>query len=419
MTVRRLARAWALQGVTWYGLTEVALRIVLEGALVLALALAGVPWPLLVAAWIAAHTLAWFVLYGGFHLAWKLAHLAAGRPRLEAHVARLRDRLPRSRAFRVVLLRGGFARGDVDDRSDIDLVLVPHARIGSKVLGVLRMWSLRVDAIAHRVPVEVRWLDAERYVPYHMAGETPIVLSDRPPRPEGVGTLLTFSGIDGSGKTTIAKRVVASLLAARVDVVRLWAHRQAWFKPTKGPDWGLAVMFESYWKRLGRHMDELHDHHRVRFLYDVLTVADYVYVRARLLVLLRPGSVVLCDRYVADVIAYLKGWGPLHPSLEGLLVGLAREPDLAILFQLEPHRALERKAENPIEQLQGFAAEFRRLQERLRLVSVDASRPTDEVFAQVAAVLRDRLGLPVARDASPADGLVPGVRPIADIGEGA
>jgi len=406
VTWRRLAKAWAFQGVTWYGLTEVTLRVVVEGTFVLALAVAGIAWPVVLVAWLLFRTVAWFSLYGGFHLAWKLFHLSAGRARIEAHLGRLRGRLVQRNEFRLVLLRGGIARGDFDDRSDIDLVFVPDARLVAKIAGVLRMWAFRVDAMVRRVPVEARWLDAERYVPYHVVGETPIVLAQRAEAPRTDGTLVTFSGIDGSGKTTVAKRVVATLLAMDVDVVRFWAHRQAWLKPARGPDWGLAVLFESLWKRLGHRMDDMEGHRHVRFLYGLFTLADYAYVRFRLLLMLRPGAVVLCDRYVPDVIAYLKSWGPLNPSLEGLLVGLSREPDLAILFELDPLRALERKRENSLEQLEGFAAEFARLKERLRLVAVDASGSVDEVYAQVSRTLVERLGFPLAGPSVRADARV-------------
>ena len=406
---RRLLRAWALQGVTWYGLMEIAMRGILEGSLVIALAIAGFPLLSILVAWLLFHTAAWFVLYGGFHLTWKLLGLAAGTARIEAHVDRLRTRTPRARSWQTVILRGGVARGDLDDRSDIDLLLVPKAAMLRKVAGILHLWTIRVESILRRVPVEARWIDSPKYVPYHLQGEPIVVLAETArPVPLGRlgdrGLLVTFSGIDGSGKTTVAKQVVVNLRAEGVDITRFWAHRQAWLRPSVGPDLGLAVLFESYWKRLGRGMEDLRQHGRVRSIYDALTVLDYVYVRLRLVRMLRPHTVVLCDRYVADVITYLKAWGPLRPSLEGILVGLSREPDLAILFELTPQLALERKAENPEQQLAAFAREFEALTPKLGLVSVDAGNPVDQVVAEVLRLLAVRLGL--------ASGSQPKVQPL-------
>lgn len=404
----KLVRSWCIQGIGWYALTEVAARTVLEASVVLAMAAAGVRGLSLVAGWLLAHTLLWFLLYGGFMRIWIVFGLSTRVPHLEAQLSRLRGRAGRQRLFRLVFLRGSASRRELNERSDIDVCVVPDPGVRAHALGVLALWGLRLEAVLRRYPVEARWLDAERYVPYHVIEETPLVLFRRQERPESwrerlanQGILLAFSGIDGSGKTTVAKRLIASLRAEGFHAEKFWGHRQAWVKPRSGPDLGLAVLFESLWRRIGRQVPEFERHPSVKIAHDLLNVVDYVYVRWRVSDSLRPNTILLCDRYVADVIAYLRTLGPLKVTIEGLLLGLSREPDIAILFHIDPKAALARKQENTLEELDRFTREYIALRDFLGLEVVDASGSVDDVYAQVARILKSRLDWDVTAPPDP------------------
>ena len=397
---RKLVRSWFIQGIGWYALVEVAARALLEGGFVLAMVLMGLPWVALLAAWPVFHTAAWFVLYGGFMRTWIVLGVSRDLATLEAHQRRIAERLWRTSLFALTFFRGSSGRQRMNARSDIDVCLVPLGTSRARILGLLFLWGLRVESLVRRIPVEARWLDLPRYAPYHVIGESPLIVTrdsaDRRPPAERLardGILIAISGLDGSGKTTVARRVVAGLRQRGLDATYIWGHRQALLKPEIGPDISAGVLFESLWKRLGRKMDDLRRHGIAKFLYDVLTSLDYVYVRWKIALLLRPGTVVVSDRYVADVIAYLKSWGRLRITIEGLLVGIAPEPDVGILFEIEPEVALLRKTENSPAQLRRFAEEYASLKTFLGLVPVDASRSVDEVYAQVARVLVERAGL--------------------------
>jgi dTMP kinase len=399
---RRLAGLWLRQGLSWYALTEVALRVLLEGGFVLVLLLAGAPVAIAVLAWLGFHTVAWVVLYGGFFMIWKVAGTTTRVERLRVHrdwiVRGLEARTP----FRLAFLRGSAARDDLHEGSDLDFLFVGDRSIAWKVAGVLAVWRLRAASVVRRIPLEARWVDSESALAYHLRGETPRLVARRSRPDDDVsrrlarrGLLVTFSGIDGSGKTTLARRLVDALRAEGHDAMYFWGHWRAWYMASSGPDLGLGVLYRSLWKRLGRSMDELERHPGAKFLFDAFTSFDYVYIRWRIAAIARPNRILVTDRYVADLLAYLRSQGPVKESLEGLVIGMSVPADLSFVFALDPRLALERKRERPLAQLVRFDGAYRELEDSLGLVRVDASRTPDAVFDDVAHAVRSRLGIPI------------------------
>jgi len=142
------------------------------------------------------------------------------------------------------------------------------------------------------------------------------------------GVLITFEGVEGSGKTTQLTRLGR------------WLERQgSRVERTAEPD-GTA---------LGLAIRRLFERPRLRpapiselFLF---LAARQQHVSERIRPWLEQGRVVLCDRYVDATLAY-QGYG------RGLDVDLIRElnvratggilPDLTLLFDLEPAEGLRR-----------------------------------------------------------------------------
>jgi len=394
----RLLRNWAIQSINWYALTEVLAQIVLEGGFVVLLGLLGFSlWTILVA-WILFHTAAWILLYGGFMIVWKLFRLETDVARLEAYRDRVAQNVRREPSLRIVLLRGSAARGELGTRSDVDFLGVPERTLRMQVRAILYWWSLRAGAAFRLIPIEARWVDAERLVPYHVRGESPIVLKDNSAirdlrrRLMSHGLLVVFSGIDGSGKTTSAQDLVSSLNSKGIRAVYFYGHRPAYLRG--GTHVSFAIAFKSFWRRTGRALPELEKHRRAKILFDIATLLDYIYVQWKLSHVLSPNTIVVSDRYVADVIAYLRFLGPVKESLAGLLVRYSYEPDIAMFFDISPKEALKRKQEQTPEELDKFARGYADLREILGLAAVDASRSVSEVRTQVEQIVAKELQLP-------------------------
>ncbi len=403
--VKKLVRSWLVEGIGWYAVTEIAARALIEGGVVLALASLG--WNLLGIAlgWLLVHTLAWFILYDGFMRVWVVLGFTKRLVDLEAHLERLASRARRQSVFQLVFAGGSAARGAMSVTSDIDIFMAPRPGIRDHVLGIGFLWGLRVESLVRLIPVEARWMDAERYAPYLYGGVTPRILF-RDERMRGSvaerlasrGLLITISGLDGSGKTSVARRIVQRLQAAGSSAVYLWCHRQPWFVSDHGPDISFAILYESLWKRIGRDLTDFGNHPFANFFYDLFTAVDYLYVRWKLSRLRCPNTIIVADRYVADVLAYLRTVGALEKAIEGFLVGASYEPDLAILFELDAETARARKQENPLDQLRLFSEEYANLTPLLRLEPVDARVPLETLTGRVEALLRTRLGISVSID---------------------
>ena len=126
-------------------------------------------------------------------------------------------------------------------------------------------------------------------------------------------------------------------------------------------------------------MEEWERHRWSRTAYQALTILDYVYVRLKLSASFKANRIVVADRYVADVLAYMRSWGPLFAGLENIFVGMNPPPDLAVLLEIAPEQALIRKREWSLPRLRVFVREYDQLRERLSMVRIDASQAPERV----------------------------------------
>jgi dTMP kinase len=119
-------------------------------------------------------------------------------------------------------------------------------------------------------------------------------------------------------------------------------------------------------------------------------------------------TIVLCDRYVDSTRAYQGASAPerraLVDQLHALAIGL--DPDLTLIFDMDPNVALERARartsdlnEDRFEKMgMDFQARLRAefvaiaAAEPARCILIDASRPAEDVAAQIWAAVAPRLG---------------------------
>lgn len=201
------------------------------------------------------------------------------------------------------------------------------------------------------------------------------------------GVLITFEGVEGSGKTT-----------QLLELAR-WLRREGYrVERTSEPD-GTA---------LGLGVRRLFARHDVPFqpLTEMLLflAARHQHVVEKIQPWLRAGRVVLCDRYTDATLAY-QGYG------RGLEVAMIRElnlavtggilPDLTLLFDLDPAAGLRRIGRRRLDHFERQAAAFHRRVRRgyleiqraepKRVRLVRAGRPAAEVGAEVRALVGEFL----------------------------
>ena len=196
------------------------------------------------------------------------------------------------------------------------------------------------------------------------------------------GALIALEGIDGSGKSTIAERLVAKMRESGAGVIL-----------SREPG-GTAI---------GEQIREILLEQGSSSMLPTTEMLLFAAARAQLVgELIRPalsqGLIVVSDRFVDSSLAYQWGARELERRAVDLAVELATnglEPDLKILLDLPVETALQRRMANSTEtnrldrESVLFHTRVRDAYHSLiaadpaKWTVVDADRPTDEVSADV------------------------------------
>ena len=198
------------------------------------------------------------------------------------------------------------------------------------------------------------------------------------------GVLVTFEGVEGSGKTTQMLRLAR------------WLKRQGYpVEQTREPD---GTPFGAAVRRLFEHdVPPLAQ----TFLF---LAARHQHVVERIRPALRARRVVLCDRYTDATVAYQGYAGRLEPELIrelNLRATGAVLPDLTLLFDLDPAVGLRRIGRRRRDHFERQALAFHRRVRRgyleiqraepKRVRVVDAGRAPAAVAADVQAIVGEFL----------------------------
>ena len=204
------------------------------------------------------------------------------------------------------------------------------------------------------------------------------------------GRFISFEGIDGSGKSTQAKRLAAALEADGFEVV-LTREPGGY----AGAEEIRALVLQGEPDRWSAETEIL-----------LFTAARRDHMERTILPALAAGKVVICDRF-ADSTRMYQGLSrgdlrALVDQLHALMIG--REPDLTLLFDMDPDvshaRAVERDSidsrfENFGASLQkamrsGFLELAAAAPKRFRIVN--AARDIDAIAADTLSVIKAHLG---------------------------
>jgi len=192
------------------------------------------------------------------------------------------------------------------------------------------------------------------------------------------GAFICIEGIDASGKTTQARRLVRNLRRKGIDAVY-----------TTEPSIGKIG-------RLIRHY-VLDRKRRVPIAVEALLfAADRVeHVETEVKSALEKGKVVVCDRYVYSTLAY-QGAAGLDLKWIELINRFALVPDLALFLDIPPEivvQRLKRKKtvmETP-ENQQRVREVYMKMVKDNRLILVNGNRPVADVANNVLALVLDFL----------------------------
>lgn len=206
--------------------------------------------------------------------------------------------------------------------------------------------------------------------------------------------LITFSGLDGSGKSTqIAnlESVLASwgcrtkLMAFWDDVVVLTRYREGFVHKVYKSEQGIGAPGKPV-NRRDKNMRGWHltlARHGL-YLLDALHLR-LVVARAR-----RSGvDAIIMDRYIYDELANLPLGNPLSRMFARIIAVLVPRPDVALLLDADPEAARERKPEYPVEFMRECRSWYKRLAALLGTMTLIPPLPLDEAKLEVVRVVAE------------------------------
>jgi len=176
--------------------------------------------------------------------------------------------------------------------------------------------------------------------------------------------IVTFSGIDGAGKTTQIDCVSAHLARQGYRVARLTFWDDVAFLSKLRAGVSLAVLQK---QPTPSQPAALRNDKNVRTWYLMLVRAAFYLLDAlrlrRVVSRLRTEDhdFLIFDRYLYDQLAQIRSRHWLARAYIWLLVGLAPKPEFAFILDASPEEAFARKPEYPLEFMCSYRSAFLRL----------------------------------------------------------
>ena len=200
--------------------------------------------------------------------------------------------------------------------------------------------------------------------------------------------LISFSGIDGSGKSTQISNLCANLHEARLsvqlitfwdDIAKLkWVREGIGHKVFKG-DKGVGTPEAPIHRRDKNVRSPLLTLFRMAiYLVDAFSLRKILKATTR-----SKADVVIFDRYMYDELANLNlGNAATRLYLRAIMAVVPR-PDISFVLDADPAQAFARKPEYPLDFLHSNRNAYLRLNEVLGGITVIPPMPIDEATAEV------------------------------------
>jgi len=224
---------------------------------------------------------------------------------------------------------------------------------------------------------------------------------DEAPYKRSTPFLISFSGIDGAGKTTQIEFLTSYLQSLGLRVLRLTFWDDVAVLSRLRSDVGQKAAELRRPEKSGDITFEPKNHKHIRNWYLAgarvgFYILDVVHLK-RLLSspAVRQSDVIICDRYIYDQIANLYSKSYIADLYRQALLNYAPKPDLAFVIDANPDKAFARKPEYPLEFVHQNRNNFLRLRELIpeMIVIGDASPELvrDEIQMHVQSELGKRL----------------------------
>ena len=195
------------------------------------------------------------------------------------------------------------------------------------------------------------------------------------------GLFITFEGCEGSGKSTIAKMLKEELENANIPCLF-----------TREPG-GTPISEKIRNIILDPSTPEMTP--RTEAL--LYAASRSQHTAEKIIPALEEGKIVICDRYLESSLAYQGAARELgvRNIFDINIFGGAIEPDYILFFDISPQESLKRIKNRNFDRLEKEELEFhekvynyfKSQKNRNNFISIDATKPIDEVFSKVIKII--------------------------------
>lgn len=199
--------------------------------------------------------------------------------------------------------------------------------------------------------------------------------------------LVCFTGMDGTGKTSHATKIVGRFKGMGIPCQYVWCN---WVPKVSYPLMALVYLLTGGYRRKDYHKSKI-----LRRIWNYIVILDFLYIYLfRVKIPLIIGKNVVCDRYVYDMIASLMYDGLYSERASKILLKLIPKPDLIFMLDVPEEISDSRKkdtkdavnikeSDDAIDYLTVHKKDYLRIAESSNIPVIDATREFDELHEEI------------------------------------
>ena len=199
--------------------------------------------------------------------------------------------------------------------------------------------------------------------------------------------LVSFSGIDGTGKSTHSKRLVRQFKDMRIPsqfAECLWSPKLSY------PFMALVYLLTG-WRRKDYHKSKI-----LRKVWNYIVILDFLFIYLfRIKRHLIIGKTVFADKYAYDLLTTLMYNGLYNEKASRIMLKLFPKPDLVFIFDI-PEEVSNKRKDDTIEYVRIFGLDqdvdeylkirrggYIKISKSLNIPIIDATRPWNELHEEI------------------------------------